>query len=154
LRDRCANEYRFLTHWRVPGTPEQVNAILSDPCDLPRWWPQVYLSVHEVEPGVYELHTRGRLPYTLRWRFRRVESRAPLGFTIEAWGELTGRGVWTLTPDGDVTDVTYDWRVRADKPWLRWLSFVMKPVFAANHRWAMERGEESLLAELQRKSAG
>jgi len=30
----------------------------------------------------------------------------------------------------------------------------MKPIFAANHHWAMARGEESLLLELARRRAG
>jgi hypothetical protein len=31
---------------------------------------------------------------------------------------------------------------------LRYGSFLFKPIFAANHRWAMARGEESLKREL------
>jgi hypothetical protein len=50
-------------------------------------------------------------------------------------------------------DVTYDWRSRARKPILRSLSWLLKPVFAANHRWAMARGERSLALELQRRRA-
>jgi len=29
----------------------------------------------------------------------------------------------------------------------------MKPIFAANHRWAMQKGEESLKLELARRHA-
>ena len=43
-------------------------------------------------------------------------------------------------------------RIRAEKPLLRYLSFLLKPVFSANHRWAMARGEESLRAELGRRA--
>jgi len=143
-------DYRFLTCWRVRGTPAEIAAILSKPTEFPRWWPQVYLSVREVKPEVYEMHTRGRLPYTLRWRFRRTETRGLDGFSIEAWGDLEGSGDWTFEPAGEWTNITYDWRVRAEKPLLRWLSFVMKPLFAWNHRWAMARGKESLVAELER----
>jgi hypothetical protein len=50
-----------------------------------------------------------------------------------------------------MADVTYDWRIRAEKPLLRAFSFVLKPIFAANHRWAMARGEESLALELRRR---
>ena len=71
-----------------------------------------------------------------------------------------GRGVWTLTPepatdgpDGPRTLVAYDWRIAAEKGLLKRLSFLMKPVFAANHRWAMARGEESLRLELARRHA-
>ena len=45
------------------------------------------------------------------------------------------------------------WRRRADKPLLAALSFLMKPLFAANQRWAMARGEESLKLELARRRA-
>ena len=155
------NDYVFVTRWRVQASIEDVSAILDDAADLPRWWPAVYLDVRVVEPGddrgigrVVELFTKGWLPYTLRWRFRVTENRQPHGFSLEASGDLAGRGVWTLTQDGAYAEVVYDWRVRADKPLLRYLSFILKPIFAANHRWAMARGEESLKRELARRQAG
>lgn len=90
------------------------------------------------------------LPYTLRWQFPVTESRYPLGFSLEAWGDFNGRGTWTLAQDDDFVNVTYDWKVRADKPLLKALSFLFKPLFSANHKWAMARGEESLRVELAR----
>ena len=76
----------------------------------------------------------------------------PHGFSLEAWGDLEGSGVWTFSQDGPMVDITYDWRIRAEKPLLRYLSFLLKPIFSANHRWAMARGEESLRAELARRA--
>lgn len=55
--------------------------------------------------------------------------------------------------DGAFVDISYDWRISAEKPLLRRLSFLLKPIFAANHRWAMARGEESLVLELRRRHA-
>lgn len=154
-----ANEYHFLTHWRVESTVEEVSDVLGDPMGLPRWWPSVYLAVKQIKPGdadgigrVVELHTKGWLPYTLRWSFRVTESRRPYGFSLEAWGDFEGRGVWTFAAAGRFVDITYDWRIRAEKPLLRYLSFLLKPIFSANHRWAMARGEESLRAELWRRA--
>ena len=116
------------------------------------------MEVKELEHGdangvgrVVELHTRGWLPYTLRWSFRTTESRRPHGFSLEAWGDFDGTGVWTFQQDGSFVNITYDWKIRADKPLLRYLSFILKPVFSANHRWAMARGEESLALELRRR---
>ncbi|HKG20626.1 MAG TPA: polyketide cyclase, partial [Blastocatellia bacterium] len=63
------------------------------------------------------------------------------------------QGTWTFRQDGDYVNVIYDWKIRADKPLLRALSFLLKPVFSANHRWAMRRGEESLKLELARVRA-
>jgi hypothetical protein len=62
--------------------------------------------------------------------------------------------VWTFVTAGPGTvEVTYDRRIRADKPLLRAFFFLLKPVFSANHRWAMARGEESLRLELARRRA-
>jgi hypothetical protein len=160
-----SNEYAFLTTWRIAGSPEEISSILGDVRSLPRWWPSVYLAAEVVEPGdslgigrVVELHTKGWLPYTLRWRFTVTESDPPRGFSLRASGDFVGRGIWTLTPDqgngtGPMTRAVYDWRVAAEKGLLRRLSFIAKPVFAANHRGAMARGEESLRLELARRHA-
>jgi hypothetical protein len=148
-----ANEYHFVSRWRVKSTIEEVSDVLDNPTDLPRWWPSVYLSVKQSTPGgPVELITKGRLPYTIHWFFRVTESHRPRGFSIEAWGDFEGRGAWTFEPDGSFVNITYDWRIRAEKPLLRHLSFLLKPVFSANHRWAMARGEESLKAELERRA--
>jgi hypothetical protein len=156
----AANEYRFVTRWRAQGTPEDVFEILDDPLSLVRWWPSVYLDVREVEPGdgrgigrAFSLVTRGWLPYTLRWTFRVTEKAPPTRIVLEASGDLEGHGLWTITPQGPHVEADYDWRVRADKPLLRYLSFLFKPVFAANHRWAMAQGEECLKRELARRRA-
>jgi hypothetical protein len=100
-----------------------------------------------------KLHTRGWLPYTLRWQSEVVESRYPNGFTLVATGDFDGRGEWTFAQNADDIDIIYDWRLRAEKPLLRDLSFLLKPVFEVNHRWAMARGEESLKLELDRRRA-
>lgn len=166
LTRHAFNEYAFLTTWMVPATPEEVVDVLGDAEALARWWPSVYLTATVVEPGderglgrVVDLYTKGWLPYTLRWRFRVTESDPPRGFAIEATGDFVGRGVWTLTAGADresggpLTRVEYDWRIHAEKGLLKRLSFLMKPIFAANHRWAMARGEESLRLELARRHA-
>jgi hypothetical protein len=155
-----SNDYHFITHWRVKSTVEEVAGIIGHASDLVRWWPSVYLEVQELEPGdeqglgkVVGLYTKGWLPYTLRWQFRVTESRYPHGFTLAAWGDFDGRGIWTFEQAGEWVNITYDWQIRADKPLLRILSPLLKPVFSANHRWAMAKGEESLKLELARRHA-
>jgi hypothetical protein len=160
VSDASTNAYHFVSRWRVKATCGEVADILGDPLALPRWWPSVYLAVEEIRPP--DAHGRGRraalltkgwLPYTLRWSFEVVDWQYPGGFTIQAEGDFDGRGVWTFTQDGEWVDIVYDWRIRAEKPLLRRLSFLLKPIFEANHRWAMARGEESLRLELLRRRA-
>ncbi|MEZ4735566.1 MAG: SRPBCC family protein [Caldilineaceae bacterium] len=154
------NTYHFITYWRVQATAVEVAAVLGDALGLPRWWPSVYLAVEEVAPGdanglgrVIDLYTKGWLPYTLRWRFR-VTAVEPLQqIVLEADGDFIGRGIWTLQPDGDWVNITYDWQITARKPLLRYLSVLFKPLFAANHHWAMRQGEESLRLEIARRRA-
>lgn len=146
-------EYRFVTTWRVRSTCAEVSRVLADPLDLPRWWPSVYLSVTPAEPPRKRFHllTRGWLPYRLRWDLEVLQTNEPHGFTIGASGDFEGTGVWVFRQDGDEVEMVYDWRVLANKPLLRRLSFALRPVFAANHRWAMRQGEISLRGELERR---
>lgn len=154
------NDYHFLTTWRVDGTCGEVADILGDPLALPRWWPAVYLEVQQVHPPDSDglgrrvrLLTKGWLPYTLRWEFTVTRSQYPAGFTIDAAGDFIGRGIWTFVQDGPAVHITYDWRIRAEKPLLKTLSPVLRPLFEANHRWAMAQGEASLRLELARRRA-
>jgi len=156
----ASSEYQFVTRWQVVGTVDEVSEILGNPEDLPRWWPSVYLEAVTVAPPrgdglgrVVRLHTKGWLPYTLTWQLEVVESRRPHGFTIEATGDFVGRGIWTFVQDGAWVGVTFDWRLRVEKMGVKQLSPLLKPIFAANHRWAMRRGEESLKLELARRRA-
>ncbi len=151
------HHYHFVTLWRVRATPDEVFAILSDAESLPRWWPSVYRCVQTVllDDGTRKrvLDTQGWLPYRLHWEARAVEDQhdPPRSLGITASGDFHGAGLWTLRADGPYTAVRYDWRVRADKPFLRAFSVVLKPVFSWNHRWAMARGLESLELELARR---
>ncbi len=127
-------EYAFFTHWRFRATAQEVYDVLADPIGLARWWPSVYLDVKELKPAapdgsgrVIGLFTKGFLPYTLKWNFTVTESTPPTGFKLVAHGDFEGTGVWTLG------------------------SFALRPFFAANHRWAMARGQESLELELRRR---
>jgi hypothetical protein len=154
-------DYEFVTVWRVAGTVDEVRAVLSDPESLTRWWPSVYLAVVPVSEGaadgtgrVVDLYTKGWLPYTMRWALTITEPMTDSGFALAAAGDLNGTGRWTFTPDGPEVEIRYEWRVSAAKPLLRRLSWLLRPVFSANHRWAMSRGEESLRLELRRRRVG
>jgi hypothetical protein len=155
----ATNDYHFITDWRVEGSVQEVADIIGDAAEFTRWWPSVYLDIKILENGdetglgkMADLYTKGWLPYTLRWQFRVNEVRDD-GFSLIAHGDFEGRGIWTFKQDGPWVDITYDWKLSAEKPLLRYLSFIMKPIFAANHRWAMAKGEESLRLELARRHA-
>ena len=155
---QMGSDYHFITEWQVAGDVGEVKAVLDDGLSLPRWWPSVYLGVSQIEAGdedglgrVLDLHTKGWLPYTLRWTLRITEPLTDAGFALEATGDLEGTGRWSFRQEGPEVVITYDWRIHATKPLLRRLSWLLRPAFSANHHWAMRRGEESLQLELRRR---
>jgi len=155
--------YCFISKWRVKSTKEEVYDVLGDANGLARWWPSVYLDVKVIKPGdalgvgkIVELYTKGWLPYTLRWSFEVVAVDKPNGFTIVPYGDFEGRGIWTFEQDKNdpsYCNIVYDWKIKAVKPLLRKLTFLIRPIFSANHLWAMKKGEQSLRLELQRREA-
>lgn len=154
------NDYHFVTHWRMRSTCEEISEILHDAPDLTRWWPSVYLDVRVLEMGderglgrVVNLYTKGWLPYTLHWRLRITSDYNPHGFGFDAEGDFVGHGEWRFSQEGEWTNITYDWHILAQKPLLRYFSFIFKPFFSRNHQWAMRQGEQSLELELRRRHA-
>jgi len=156
-----SNEYYFVSQWRVKGTVVEVSDIMKDLSSLSEWWPSVYLEISELKPGDknsigrrMDVLTKGWLPYTIKWEFEVTESKYPYGSVIRAFGDFDGRGEWVFEQDGEYVNMNYDWRLKGEKPLFRTMSFLLKPLFKANHRWAMARGEESLKLELLRRRAG
>ena len=150
------NEYHFITHWQAAGTLEHVYDVIATPLEYPRWWSSVYLNVEEVAPGDemgigqrFRLHTKGFLPYSLRWESCTVAVNPPHRLEIRATGDFEGRGIWQLHQNGPLVNLDFDWKLTAEKPLIRYLSFLLKPLFSANHRWAMRQGQEGLIRELQ-----
>lgn len=154
------NTYHFVDKWRVEGDVREVADIIEDASGLTRWWPSVYFEMKEIEPGgdhgvgkLISLRAGGWLPYTLCINFRTTESHYPNGFSMAATGDLEGTGIWTFEQDGPYVDVTYDWTINANKAIIRYLSFLLKPIFRSNHNWTMKRGQERLKLELRRRKA-
>jgi hypothetical protein len=97
---------------------------------------------------------KGRLPYRLRTTSTLVRFEPPREFEVRVEGDLAGRGVWTRTPTTRGTHIRFDWRVDAERPLLRVLTPVLKPVFRWNHHWAIQRAKEGLEPYVLRSGAG
>jgi hypothetical protein len=100
------------------------------------------------EPGpgwVSVQRFKGRLPYLLTMTSEIKRYDPPHEFEIEASGDLRGRGVWSLSPrdDGRV-HVRFDWRVYADRALLRVVTPLLRPLFRANHNYAISRAKAGL----------
>jgi hypothetical protein len=160
LTSLLQNDYRFVTHWQVKGSIDEVFEILKDSEALSRWWPAVYLNTDVLKAGdkngigqIVDLFTKGWLPYTLSWLLKVTEVHKPNTIKFEAWGDLSGQGTWKLSQKGPMVDIVFDWRVQLQRPILKYLTFALTPIFEANHKWAMKQGLLSLKLELARRHA-
>jgi hypothetical protein len=132
-----------------------VYAVLNNVSEYPRWWPSLAHGHRLLHRGDAdgtgargEVITRGFLPYFIHWNYEVTNGNPPYGFALKADGELSGMGVWELLQDGEHTNVLYTWNVEAQKPLIRYLSFVLRPLFVLNHNWVMTQGKKGLLREL------
>jgi uncharacterized protein YndB with AHSA1/START domain len=153
--DRASGEYVFVDEWDVRAPMQPVFDALADGRTYPEWWKPVYLSVEADGPprvgAVSRQHFKGRLPYHLHTTSEITEYEPPTRVVAEVTGDLRGRGIWTLTEKGDgVTHVRFDWTVFADRKLLRTLTPVLRPLFRANHNWAIARAMEGLEPYAQR----
>jgi uncharacterized protein YndB with AHSA1/START domain len=143
-----ASEYVFIDEWDVDAPQQQVFTALADASTYPEWWTPVYIEVEADGPPeqgcVSHHHFKGRLPYALRTRSEIVRYEPPSEFEVAVVGDLTGKGVWTLTPRNGGVHVHFDWRVIADRPLLRYLTPVLRPLFRWNHNWSVKRAIEGL----------
>lgn len=146
--------------WRVPGKAEEVYDILMDVEALPKWWPANFLDVSLItrsdEAGVGRMaafRTTGLLPIVQHWQAEVVEARRPEALHIRVTGDFEGEGQWRFAQRGEMVEATFRWSVRIEKPVIRWLAAVLKPLFALDHNWAMDKGEQSLRLELARRHA-
>jgi hypothetical protein len=143
-----AKEYVFIDEWEVDAPQEAVFEALADSGTYPKWWTPVYIDVESDGPPevgrTSKQHFKGRLPYTLRTTSEIVRYEPPNEFEVSVVGDLSGRGVWTLTGSNGSVHIHFDWRVIADRPLLRYLTPVLRPVFRWNHNWSIKRAIEGL----------
>jgi uncharacterized protein YndB with AHSA1/START domain len=143
-----ASEYVFIDEWDVSAPQEAVFDALADARTYPEWWRPVYIVVESdgpPEPGrVSRQEFKGRLPYHLKTSSTIVSLDRPHGFEVSVVGDLTGKGVWTLTPADGRVHIRFDWRVIADRPLLRVLTPLLRPLFRWNHNWSIKRATEGL----------
>jgi uncharacterized protein YndB with AHSA1/START domain len=148
-----SNKYHFEDHWDVPFPIDQVWEVLSRPREFPLWWQGVYLSAEPLdganEPrvgGRIAAVARGWLPYKLRFTIETTALEKPRLIAFKASGDFeTDESRWILNPNGPGTQVTLDWNPIVEKPVVKLLSPLLKPVFRWNHNWTMVRGQRQII---------
>jgi polyketide cyclase/dehydrase/lipid transport protein len=143
-------DYSFVTLWHLEAPIQEVWDVIFKIEDWPTWWKSVK-SVTKVEPGdahgmgsLWRYVYRSKLPYTLEFETRTTRIEPPYFLEGTAVGELVGTGLWTLSQQGSITTVQYDWNVKTTKAWMELLAPIARPLFSWNHNVSMEDAGESL----------
>jgi uncharacterized protein YndB with AHSA1/START domain len=148
-----ANAYHFEDHWYVPFEAEKVWEVLAKAENYPRWWRGVYLSAKVLDGKGGKrvaVVARGRLPYKLRFTIESLREQKPNLIEFRASGDfVTDVSRWVLKPEGKGTSVTLEWNPRVEKPVVKFLSPILKPLFRWNHEWTMKRGEKQITEYLK-----
>jgi hypothetical protein len=150
----ASNAYHFEDHWRVPFAVDQVWDVLARPEDYPRWWNGVYLSATRLDADGRRVAVvaRGRLPYKLRFTIESLHQEKPRLIEFRASGDFVADvSRWIITPQGNGSSVILEWNPRVEKPIVKFLSPVLKPVFRWNHEWTMRRGERQIAEYLKKR---
>jgi hypothetical protein len=155
----ATNQYYFLDKWFIAHPIDQVWQHILHAEHYPTWWGEVYDQItplNNLAPDQIgaraDVRAHGRLPYHIHFVSEITRVEAPYKLGLKAEGDLTGTGLWTLqsTPTG--TAVSFEWIVSADKPILCLFSPLLKPIFAWNHRWTMQKGEAALQRLMARQT--
>lgn len=155
-----STRFHLVTIWELNATQEDVWQVLVAPESWPDWWPTVK-RVELLDPGdadgigaVRRMTWSTALPYDIAFETTTTRLEPMTLIEARAKGELDGVGLWTLASEGDRCTIRYDWIVEVTKPWMVRLAFLLKPVFAWNHHYVMERGKQGLVAFLAGRRAG
>jgi hypothetical protein len=149
-----SNKYHFEDYWKVPFPIQDVWEVLARPREFPVWWQGVYLSAVPVDDlgevpkvgGRVVAVARGWLPYKLRFTIETTALEKPRLIAFRASGDFeTDDSRWVLTPDGEGTRVLLDWNPIVEKPLVKMLSPILKPLFRWNHNWTMIRGQRQII---------
>jgi hypothetical protein len=146
--------FELVSYWRIAAPLDRVWAEIVDVDAWPSWWRAVR-KVERLRDGdiegigaVRRITWATALPYTITFDVESTRSEPMHRLEGRATGELNGVGVWTLTSDGDITTVRYDWRVDLGKAWMRAFAPILRPAFAWNHNVLMGWGKADLKTRL------
>lgn len=148
-------DYVFESRWQVARSRDSLwDALdhLLDTDDPMVWWPSV--QVQRYDGSTMTVRAASAFGYSLTFELADLQAHRPDRLTFSATGDLRGSGVVTFAESGPAScAMTIDWRVAADRRWMRWTGWLLRPVFVAGHWLIMRQGEKKLNAWLARAAA-
>jgi polyketide cyclase/dehydrase/lipid transport protein len=143
------HRYRFTAVWSLRADVSAVYAAILDLTGYPLWWPDIR-SVERIDDDTAEMVIRSTLPYALRFRMRRAVQDEHAGrVRVDLSGDVEGALYGALTATSPGTRLVIAQQVVANRPLLRTLAPVARPLLRANHTVMMWRGQRGLRDHLR-----
>ena len=149
----ATNYYVFVDKFTVPCDGEVAYQYIRQIEEYPRWWGQLQDAPPDAAGSKYRVTVGGFLPYSLTIENEITFVDRPNRIDFAAFGDLEGKGTWLFKPVAEGTEITFEWRVAANKVMIRALSFLLKPLFRANHVYCIKRAREGIRQDLQQKKS-
>ena len=157
-----ASVFRFVENWEIPDAKvEDVYNVLAHGELLPLWWKGVYLEATKLTPtdepevgAKLRARVRGFLPFVLNFIIEATELEPPRRVAVRTSGDLDGAWSATLSQKENGVNVDLIFEVEIDRPGMRFVAPLLRPLFALNHYWTTPRGERGLKEYLAQKRRG
>ena len=144
------SEFRFLTIWLLDAPIEKVWQAIADYPQMPTWWKFV-AQLEQLQPGddlgvgsISHMVWKTPLPYRIVFQSEITHVEPPYRLELRATGEVEGTGKWELSTVEEGTLVHYYWIVRTTRPWMNFLTLLIRPLMEWNHNAIMQQGGEGL----------
>ena len=148
-------QFTLESAWELASPVEAVWSLLRSVATWPQWWRPNLRAVTRLREGdpegvgqIDRFTWRGALPYVLHIDIEVLELSPQRRIVGRARGDVSGTGTWSLRPTATGTQVHYCWQVDVDKPWMRRLLPLLRPVFAWNHHAVMRAGAAGMARAL------
>lgn len=149
------NYYVFVDRFVAPCSIDTAYRYIKEIEDYPRWWGKVYKKIVKLKDAPpdaagakYSVTVAGFLPYSLTIENEVTFVDKPNRIEFIADGDLQGKGAWIFRQVDNGTEITFDWRVAANKKIIKVFSFLLKPLFRANHAFCVRKADEGLRRDL------
>ena len=152
-----ANEYSFVTVWKIAAPLETVWDVIYDIEDLPNWWKAV-VSIEVIDRGdsngvhcLTKQTWKGVLPYQMSFISQTTAVDYLKTIEVVASGDLEGKGKWNFSSSEGIVTVQYHWDVKTTLHLISFLALALKPLLVWNHDEIMRWGALGLANKLNAK---
>lgn len=137
------NFYSFRSTWTVDLPPESAYSLLREIGEYYKWWPEIK-EMRQIDERRIDIRARALLPYDLWFVGEPNEYPEECALELKMTGDLEGFSRFTIEADGSGSRLLFEEQVEANKPLLRRLALIARPLFVANHWLMMRRGQAGL----------